>query len=115
MRSTIWASPSPGASTEPLVAAGIDKEWLARLEQIAGPASASAVAWIAASLTAQGLAAEIAKSTDRMGKLVKAIKAYAFMDRGDLVETDIHEGLETTLLVLGHKLKHTSIEVQRGL
>ena len=48
-----------------------------------------------------------------MGKLVKAIKAYAFMDRGELVETDVHEGLETTLLVLGHKLKHTSIEVHR--
>ena len=68
---------------------------------------------IAASLTAQGLAAEIAESTDRMGKLVKAIKAYAFMDRGELVETDIHEGLETTLLVLGHKLKHTSIQIKR--
>jgi len=105
--------PEPWRLTEPLVAAGIDKEWLDRLEQTAGPASASAVAWIAASLTAQGLAAEIAESTDRMGKLVKAVKAYAFMDRGDLVETDIHDGLETTLLVLGHKLKHTSIEVKR--
>jgi signal transduction histidine kinase len=71
------------------------------------------VAWIAATLTARGLAAEIAESTDRMGKLVKAIKAYAFMDRGELVETDIHEGLETTLIVLGHKLKHTSIQVKR--
>jgi signal transduction histidine kinase len=48
-----------------------------------------------------------------MGKLVKAIKAYAFMDRGELVETDIHDGLETTLLVLGHKLKHTAIEIKR--
>src|SRR5438270_1334261 len=48
-----------------------------------------------------------------MGKLVKAIKAYAFMDRGELVETDIHQGLETTLVVLGHKLKHTSIEIRR--
>ena len=36
------------------------------------------------------------------------------MDRGELVETDIHEGLETTLLVLGHKLKHTSIEIKRA-
>ncbi|HET7049434.1 MAG TPA: ATP-binding protein [Solirubrobacteraceae bacterium] len=106
-------APEPWRVTEPLVAAGIDKEWLERLEQIAGPASAAAIAWIAASLTAQGLAAEIAESTDRMGKLVKAIKAYAFMDRGEVVETDIHEGLETTLLVLGHKLKHTSIEVKR--
>jgi signal transduction histidine kinase len=36
------------------------------------------------------------------------------MDRGELVETDIHEGLETTLVVLGHKLKHTSIDVHRS-
>jgi signal transduction histidine kinase len=71
------------------------------------------VAWIAASLTARALVAEIAESTDRMGKLVKAIKAYAFMDRGEIVETDIHDGLETTLTVLGHKLKHTSIDVRR--
>jgi signal transduction histidine kinase len=106
--------PEPWRLTETLVSAGIDTGWLARLADAAGPASGAAVAWIAASLTARGLAAEIAESTDRMGKLVKAIKAYAFMDRGELVETDIHEGLETTLLVLGHKLKHTSIEIRRG-
>ena len=103
----------PWRLTEPLVAAGVDSAWLDRLAEIAGPAAGAAVAWIAASLTAQGLAAQIAESTDRMGKLVKAIKAYSFMDRGDVVETDIHDGLETTLLVLGHKLRHTSIEVRR--
>jgi signal transduction histidine kinase len=103
----------PWRLTDPLAAAGIDAAWLDRLAQVAGPGSSAAIAWIAASLTTRGLAAEIAESTDRMGKLVKAIKAYAFMDRGGLVETDIHEGLETTLLVLGHKLKQTSIEIHR--
>jgi signal transduction histidine kinase len=105
--------PEPWRLAEPLAAARIDARWLARLAETAGPASTAAVAWIAASLTARELAAAIAESTDRMGKLVKAIKAYAFMDRGEVVETDIHEGLETTLLVLGHKLKHTSIDVRR--
>jgi signal transduction histidine kinase len=105
--------PEPWRVAEPLAAAGIDAAWLERLATVAGPASTPAVAWIAASLTAQGLAAQIAESTQRMSKLVKAIKAYAFMDRGDVVETDIHEGLETTLVVLGYKLRHTSIEVQR--
>ncbi|HUB04273.1 MAG TPA: ATP-binding protein [Solirubrobacteraceae bacterium] len=100
--------------SEPLVAAGIDADWLDRVAGIAGPGTSAAVEWIAASLVARGLAAEIAESTERMSKLVKAIKAYAFMDRGELVETDVHEGLETTLLVLGHKLKHTSIEVRRN-
>jgi signal transduction histidine kinase len=103
----------PWRLTEPLAAAGIDAQWLGRVAEIAGRGASAAVAWIAASLTARGLAAEIMESTDRMGKLVKAIKVYAFMDRGELVETDIHEGLETTIIVLGHKLKHTSIEVRR--
>jgi signal transduction histidine kinase len=103
----------PWRVAEPLAAAGVDAAWVERLEQTAGPVANAAIAWIAASLTARGLAHEIAESTDRMGKLVKAIKSYAFMDRGELVETDIHEGLDTTLLVLGHKLKHTSIEVRR--
>jgi signal transduction histidine kinase len=107
-------APEPWRLAEPLAAAGIDAAWLARLGNAAGPAASSAVAWIAASLTARGLAAEIVESTDRMGKLVKAIKAYAFMDRGELVETDIHDGLETTLVVLSHKLKHTAIEVRRN-
>jgi signal transduction histidine kinase len=103
----------PWRLTEPLAAAGIDAAWLDRLAAVAGPGSSAAVAWIAASLTTRGLASQIAESTDRMGKLVKAIKAYAFMDRGDLVETDIHEGLDTTLLVLNHKVKQTSIEIHR--
>ncbi len=103
----------PWRLTEPLAAAGVDAAWLDRLAGIAGPATGDAIAWVAASLTARGLAEEIAESTDRMGKLVKAIKAYAFMDRGELVETDLHEGLETTLLVLGHKVKHTSIVIRR--
>lgn len=103
----------PWRLTDPLVAAGVDAAWLDRLSSVAGSGASAAVAWIAASLTAQGLASEIGESTDRMGKLVKAIKTYAFMDRGELVETDIHEGLDTTLLVLGHKLKPTTIEVER--
>ena len=103
----------PWRLTDPLVAAGVDAALLDRLTTVAGSGASAAVAWIAATLTAQGLASEIGESTDRMGKLVKAIKTYAFMDRGELVETDIHEGLDTTLLVLGHKLKQTTIEVER--
>jgi signal transduction histidine kinase len=70
--------------------------------------------WIAASLSARQLAGELAESTDRMSKLVAAIKSYAYMDRGGLVEVDLHEGLDTTLMVLGHKLKRTRIRVVRG-
>ncbi len=98
---------------EPLAAAGVDQEWLDRLAAVAGPATDAAVAWVAATLTARGLADELQESTQRLSGLVGAVKSYAYMDRGDLVEVDIHEGLETTLVVLGHRLKHTSIEVMR--
>jgi signal transduction histidine kinase len=98
---------------EPLAAAGVDREWLTRLQGLAGPATGAALGWIAASLTARGLASQLCESTDRMSRLVAAVKSYAYMDRGELVETDLHEGLETTLVVLGHKLKKTMIDVQR--
>src|SRR3954453_19417552 len=48
-----------------------------------------------------------------MSRLVGAVKKYAYMDRGGRVEVDLHEGLETTLVVLGHKLKKAEIEVVR--
>ena len=98
-----------------LVAAGIDRAWLERLSTVAGPATGAAVAWVAASLNARGLAAELCESTDRMSTLVNAVKTYAYMDRGDVVEADVHEGIKTTLMVLGHKLKHTSIRVEKHL
>jgi signal transduction histidine kinase len=98
---------------EPLAQAGFGDEQLQRVKELAGPATDAAVRWIAASLLARELAAELAESTERMSKLVKAVKMYAYMDRGGLVEVDVREGLDTTLTILGHKLKHTTIEVKR--
>ena len=105
--------PEPWRLAEPLAAAGVDQEWLDRVAELAGPATDAALAWVAATLTAQGLATELQESTARMSRLVGAVKTYAYMDRGGLVEVDLHEGIETTLVILGHKLKHTSIEVVR--
>jgi signal transduction histidine kinase len=105
--------PEPWRLAEPLVRARIDAAWVERVRDLAGPATTAALEWIAASLTARGLAAELSDSAERMSRLVGAVKTYAYMDRGDIVETEIHEGLDTTLVVLGHKLKHTKIAVER--
>ncbi len=103
----------PWKIAEPLAAAGVDRAWLDRVAALAGPATGAALRWVAATLTAGRLSAELCQSTERMSALVGAVKTYAYMDRGDLVEVDLHEGLETTLVVLGYKLKHTRIEVVR--
>jgi signal transduction histidine kinase len=98
---------------EPLAVAGVDKAWIEKGYAIAGPATPEALRVTVAWLNAERIVGELRDATDRMEKLIKAIKAYAYMDRGGLVEADIHEGLETTLTVLQHKLKHTQIEVKR--
>lgn len=103
----------PWRLAEPLAAAGVDQAWLDRVAQLAGPATDVALRWVAASLTAGRLSAELCESTERMSALVGAVKSYAYMDRGALVEVDLHEGLETTLTVLSFKLKHTSIALVR--
>jgi signal transduction histidine kinase len=103
----------PWRLAEPLAVAGVDQAWLDELAELAGPATDAALQWVAASLVAGRLAVELEESTERMSSLVGAVKSYAYMDRGELVEVDLHEGLETTLAVLGYKLKHTQIELVR--
>ena len=91
----------------------LDRDWVERVAAIAGPMTGKALMWVAASVTANGLASELLESTARMSTLVAAVKSYAYMDRGGLVTVDLHEGLESTLVIMGHKLKHTKIKVVR--
>jgi signal transduction histidine kinase len=103
----------PWRISDPLVSAGVDPAFVTRVADAAGPATAATLRWIAASLGARQLSAELRESTNRMGELVKAIKTYAYTDRGELVEVDVREGLDSTLTLLKHKLKHTEIAVER--
>jgi signal transduction histidine kinase len=105
----------PGAwqLAEPLASAGLDADWLEDVARLAGPALPAAIRWVAASLTAHSLTDDLRASTDRMSALVQAIKAYTYMDQASLQEVDVHEGIEATLTILNHKLKHTRIAIER--
>jgi len=103
----------PWRIAEPLSAARIDQAWLEQVATLAGPATGAALRWVAATLTAGRLATELQDSTQRISGLVSAVKTYAYTDAGGMAELDLHEGLESTLVILGHKLKHTAIEVVR--
>jgi signal transduction histidine kinase len=61
--------------------------------------------WIQVTLQELDLLEEIEHSTDRISTLVQAVKDYSYMDQAPLQEIDIHEGLESTLTILNHKLK----------
>jgi len=60
---------------------------------------------IASLLTIGRLVGEIENSTKRISDLVRAIKEYSYMDQAPLQEVDIHHGIESTLTILGHRLK----------
>lgn len=70
------------------------------------------LSYLDARISSQVLLNEIKQSTARVSELVKAIKTYSYMDQAPIQEVDIHEGLESTLTILGHKLK-TGITVIR--
>ncbi|MBA2515904.1 MAG: cyclic nucleotide-binding domain-containing protein [Solirubrobacterales bacterium] len=103
----------PWTVAEPLAAACLDAAWLDEVAASAGPASEAALRWVAASLTAQGLADELRESTERISALVGAVKEYSYMDQGAEQEVDVHLGLESTLTILGHKLDTGTLEVIR--
>ena len=56
-------------------------------------------------ITIARLIGEIENSTKRISDLVRAVKEYSHMDRAAMQETDVHQGLESTLTILGHQLK----------
>jgi len=37
---------------------------------------------------------------------VQAMKSYTYLDQAPLLEVDVHEGLENTLVIMQHKLKN---------
>ncbi len=71
-----------------------------------------ALRWLEASLNVAELVREVRSSTARISELVAAVKSYSYMDRAPIQDVDIHDGLETTLVILGHKLKQ-GVEVSR--
>ena len=89
-----------------LVAAGMDVDGLdAAAGDLPAEAVSDAVAWLAESLAAGQLARTIAHSTSSISELVGVVKRYSYMDQAPQQEVDVHEGLDNTLAILGHKLK----------
>jgi len=51
------------------------------------------------------LLSEVKESTGRVSALVAAVKSYAQLDRASLQLIDVTEGIDSTLVLLGHKLR----------
>jgi signal transduction histidine kinase len=55
---------------------------------------------------------EVDGSTTRIAQMVKAVKAYSYVDTTSLRSADLHEALENSLTILGHKLRDARVTVE---
>ena len=133
---------APGERLDPLAASDREQELVETLEQ-RGLADAFQIAsaltearlgpeWVdrvAAGIGEDGLAdglrfvgacagtrvvlAELEEATTRIAALVGAVRSYSYLDQAPRQTVDIHEGLESTLSLLAHKLRAKQIEIVR--
>jgi signal transduction histidine kinase len=88
------------------VAAGLVPEDLDRVTAAVAPSFLEpALRWLGYTVETETLLVEIADSTSRISSLVDAAKQYSQMDRTPHQPTDLHAGLDATLVMLGHKIK----------
>lgn len=93
--------------------AGLDEEWLERLLRVAPEAPDAAVRWIASRLMVARIARELEESTGRISQLVQSVRQYSYLDQAPRQEVDVHEGLESTLAVLAHKVSERGVDIVR--
>lgn len=63
------------------------------------------IKWMAAGCTVYSQLNGVYQSAGRIYEIVKAVKAYSYLDQAPIQEIDLHEGLENTLIILSYKLK----------
>lgn len=87
------------------VSAGIDADWLDLVANAAPPESlGGAIAWLYYTVDTELLMKEITDSTTRISTLVDAAKQYSQIDRSPHQNADLHELLDSTLVMLGRKI-----------
>ncbi len=68
--------------------------------------------WLNNVLITERMVGEIQNASSRISELVTSVKTYTHMDRSpDRVAADIHEGINSTLTMLNHKVKEKNIRV----
>src|SRR5215211_4066044 len=97
-----------------LAGAGLDTAWLEGLaERMPEEALGGILGWLRTTMAGDELLREIESGSARISELVGAIKMYTHMDKAASKKVDVHAGLDSTLIMLGHKLKKGDVEVVR--
>lgn len=97
-----------------LVAIGFDREQLACAGKAFDAASFSdALNWLEALVSSVSLVCAIEESVGRVSELVMAVKTFAYGEGAADTDLDVHDSLQSTLTLLGHKLRLKEISVNK--
>ena len=95
-----------------LVAIGFEqKELDCAKEAFESKALSDALNWLEALVSSVSLVCAIEESIARISDLVMAVKKFAYDDRCTLRDVDVHDSIQSTLTILGHKLRQRQISV----
>jgi len=97
-----------------LVAIGFDRQQLAcAKDEFDAGSFSDAINWLEALVSSVTLVCSIEESIARVSDLVLAVKKFAYDDRSQARELDVHDSLQSTLTILGHKLRSKQISVEK--
>jgi signal transduction histidine kinase len=87
-------------------AAGVEISWCERAASVlTGSTLGPGLEWVASAVSTKALLSEVKEATGRVSALVAAVRSYSQLDRASLQLIDVTEGIETTLVILGHKMR----------
>jgi signal transduction histidine kinase len=97
-----------------LVAIGFEQRELDCAKEAFETGSLSdALNWLEALVSSVSLVCAIEESIARISDLVMAVKKFAYDDRCTLRDVDVHDSIQSTLTILGHKLRQRQISVAK--
>jgi signal transduction histidine kinase len=97
-----------------LVSMGFDRDELACAQEHFDPEPFSdALNWFGALVSSVSLVCAIEESISRISELVMAVKKFAYDERTPDRDLDVHDSLQSTLTILGHKLRLKQLQVEK--
>ncbi len=102
---------------EPLALGGVKVETLDRLTERWQDDSTElrdmGLRWLALSFDVMSMIKSGLRGAERIAELVQSMKSYSYLDQGVQQLVDIHKGIEDTLHIFSHQIKH-GIEIRRS-
>jgi len=97
-----------------LVGIGLkQKELVCARDAFSATHFSDALNWLEALVSSVTLVCTIEESITRVSELVMAVKKFAYDEKSPAKQLDVHDSLQSTLTILGHKLRLKGIQVDK--